>query len=288
MHVKRAAYMAMVGGIVVFVIKVAAYLISNSVALLSDALESIINIAASGLMLFAVHISEKPPDKTHNYGHRRIEEISRLLEGILILAAAITIAYSASGRLFASAELFELNLAIGISMLATALNASLASLLSRVAKTNGSAALEGDSKHLLSDVASSGGVWMGLLIVQRTGWNTIDSILAFTVAVLISRMGIGLILKSSRSLMDQSCREEDEIKEILQRHGSLFADFHDLKTRRLGNQIYSELHLSVEGTLTVKDAQRLADHLEDELREQLPNIDLTIHVEPRKQANALL
>lgn len=275
--------MAIIGGITVLGIKLLAYFISNSVALLSDAMESIVNIAASGLMFFSIHISEKPADDSHNYGHQKIEEISSLLEGLFIVAAALLIIYAAAGRFFEYAELFELDLAIGISMLATALNAGLSWFLARTARESGSAALEGDAKHLLSDVISSAGVWVGLFVVQLTGWSSMDSILAFAVAALIARMGIGLVIKSSHHLMDRSCKEEEKkMREILLRHRFHFIDFHDVKTRRHGNQVFADLHLSVDGSLSVKDAHDLTDHLEEELKEELPNISLTIHIEPKK------
>ena len=283
MRKKQAAFMAIIGGITVLGIKLLAYFISNSVALLSDAMESIVNIAASGLMFFSIHISEKPADDSHNYGHQKIEEISSLLEGLFIVVAALLIVYAAAGRFFEYAELFELDLAIGISMLATALNAGLSWFLARTARESGSAALEGDAKHLLSDVISSAGVWVGLFIVQLTGWSSMDSILAFAVAALIARMGIGLVIKSSHRLMDRSCKEEEKkMREILLRHRFHFIDFHDVKTRRHGNQVFADLHLSVDGSLSVKDAHDLTDHLEEELKEELPNISLTIHIEPKK------
>ena len=234
--------MAIIGGITVLGIKLLAYFISNSVALLSDAMESIVNIAASGLMFFSIHISEKPADDSHNYGHQKIEEISSMMEGLFIVAAALLIVYAAAGRFFEYAELFDLDLAIGISMLATALNAGLSWFLARTARESGSAALEGDAKHLLSDVISSAGVWVGLFVVQLTGWSSMDSILAFAVAALIARMGIGLVIKSSHHLMDRSCKEEEKkMREILLRHRFHFIDFHDVKTRRHGNQVFADL-----------------------------------------------
>ena len=283
MKKKQAALVAIVCGLVILGIKFVAYFVSNSVALLSDALESIVNIAASALMLFSVYISEKPADEDHNYGHQKIEEISRLLEGILIIAAALLIIYAAAGRLFNPSELFALDLGIGISMIATTLNGGLSWFLAKTARKSGSAALEGDSKHLLSDVISSAGIWIGLFVVQLTGWKFMDSVLAVIVAVFIGRMGFGLIIKSAQPLMDQSCeKEEKKIREVLLRHTFRFIDFHDMKTRRNGNQIFSELHLSVDGSLSVVEAHDLTDHLEDELKGELPNVNLTIHVEPKK------
>jgi len=284
MEKKQVALMAVVFCVAIFGIKLVAYFISNSVALLSDALESIVNIMASGLMLFSVCVSERAPDSSHKYGHEKVEDISCLMEGIFILIAAILIINAAAGRLFESTELFALDLAIGISMFATALNAGLSWLLIKTAKSYGSPALEGDAKHLYSDVISTVGVWVGLFVAQLTGWGFLDSVLAFVVAALVVRVGVGLILKSSNRLMDQSCREEEEkIIEVLGRHSFNFMDFHNLKTRRHGNQVFAELHLSVDGSLSVKQAHDLTDHLAEELKAEQPNVKLTIHVEPPKK-----
>jgi len=281
MNKKNVAIIAIICGVAIFGIKILAYFLSNSVALLSDALESIVNIAASGLMLFSVCVSEKAPDSDHKYGHQKIEDISSMIEGILILIAALLIIAAAAGRLYEPAEIFKLDIAIAVSMFATALNAGLSWLLIRTAKGCGSAALEGDAKHLFSDVISTVGVWIGLIIAQLSGWAFIDSLLAFVVAILVIRMGAGLVLNSSNRLMDQSCVEEEKkIMEVLNRHTFHFIDFHNLKTRRHGNQVFAELHLSVDGSLSVKEAHDLTDHLEEELQGEQPNVHLTIHVEP--------
>jgi cation diffusion facilitator family transporter len=285
MNKKQVAILAVICGIAIFCIKLVAYFISNSVALLSDALESIVNIAASCLMLFSVCVSERAPDSSHKYGHEKVEDLSSLIEGFLIIIAALLIISAAAGRLFEPSELFELNLGIGISMLATALNCGLSYLLIKTAKSCGSTALEGDAKHLFSDVISTVGVWIGLFIAQLTGWQFLDSVLAFIVAILVIRVGTGLILKSSNRLMDQSCEEEEKkIIEVMNRHTFHFIDFHNLKTRRHGNQVYAELHLSVDGSLCVKEAHDLTDHLAEELKEEQPNVSITIHVEPPKTA----
>ncbi len=284
MQKKQAALFAIFGGVAILLIKLLAYFVSNSVALLSDALESIVNIAASGLMLFSVWVSEKPADDSHNYGHQKIEDISCMLEGIFIVVAALLIVYAAAGRIFAGVMPVEINIAIGISMIATAMNGGISWSLSRSAKKSGSAALEGDAKHLLSDVVSTVGVWIGLFIVSLTGWSVVDAILAFAVSVLIARMGLGLIRKSCGRLMDNSCKEEEaKIREVMVRHQFRFIDFHDMKTRRNGNLVFAELHLSVDGSLSVNEAHELTDHLEEELKAELPNANLTIHVEPKQQ-----
>ena len=281
MEKNKIAFIALVTAILIFGLKLVAYYISNSVALLSDALESIVNITAAGLMFFSVCISERAPDSNHKYGHQKIEDISSMIEGILILAAAILIITAAVERLFDPMEIFKLDWAISVSILATSINAGLSWYLIKASKECASTALEGDAKHLFTDLISSMAVWIGLFLAQISGLEFVDSILAFLVAVLIIRIGVGLCIKSSNRLMDQSCNEEEKkIMDVLQRHTFHFIDFHDLKTRRYGNQIFAELHLSVHGSLSVKEAHDLTDHLEKELIKDQPNIHLAIHVEP--------
>jgi cation diffusion facilitator family transporter len=281
MEKTKIALIALIAAILIFGLKLIAYFISNSVALLSDALESIVNITASGLMFFSMCISNRAPDSSHKYGHQKIEDISSMIEGILIMGAALLIITTALERLFDPMELFKLDLPIGVSILATSINAGLSWYLIKASKEFRSSALEGDAKHLFSDVISSIVVWFGLLAAQVSGWEFIDSILALLVAVLVIRIGVGLCIKSSNILMDQSCKEEEKkIMDVLQRHTFHFIDFHDLKTRRHGNQIFAELHLSVHGSLSVKEAHDLTDHLENELIKDQPNVHLTIHIEP--------
>ena len=281
MEKKKIALITFVLAFLIFGIKLIAFFISNSVALLSDALESIVNIAASGLMFFSICISGRQPDSDHKYGHQKIEDLSSMIEGILILAAALLIIFTALERFYEPSQLLQLDLAIIVSIIATSINAGLSWLLNKTSKECGSAALEGDAKHLFSDVISTCIVWIGLIISHMTGWKFIDPLLAFFVALLIIRIGLKLCVKSSNRLMDQSCKEEEKkIMEVLNKHTFHFLDFHDLKTRRHGNHVFAELHLSVKGSLSVKEAHDLTDHLEEELKKDQPNIHLTIHVEP--------
>jgi len=278
---KGAALVAVGGGLIIFAVKLGAWYISGSVALLSDALESIINIAASCLMLYSVYISGKPADDEHHYGHQKVEYITSLTEGGLIITAAIFIIHTALERISNPAPITSVESAVGINLFATALNGGLSWYLIRRSKETGSIALEGDAKHLLSDVVTSVGVAFGLYVSLFTGWTLADPIIALIVSVLIIRMGAMIILKSSRGLMDPDCPEtEEKIEALLDRHRSRFVDYHDIKTRRSGSQVFAELHLSIDGDMTVKEAHDFTDHLEDDLKKELPEVTVTIHVEP--------
>jgi len=282
------AVVAFLGSFLVFSVKFISFLISNSVALLSDALESIVNILASSIMLFSIYISGKPPDESHQYGHQKIEEISRLIEGILIVLVSIFLIYTAFSRFFNPVELYSLDLAISVSVLAAGINSGIAYKLLKESKIKNSPAFEGDAKHLFSDVLSSIAIWVGLGIMYFTGYVFIDSLLAISIAAFIAKMGIDLIIKSSNYLMDPASREADKkIREILESHRFLFSEYHELKTRKSGNMIFSELHLVVNDKMSVKEAHDIADHLEEEIKRELPDINLTIHVEPESERKDL-
>lgn len=288
MKKRRAALTALAGGLFIFALKLVAWALSGSVALLSDALESIVNLVASGMMLFSVIVSERPADESHQYGHEKVENISMLVEGGLIVTAGLFIVHEALGRISEPMALTGVGLALGISLFATALNGLLSWYLSRTAEETGSLALEGDAKHLLSDVVSSFGVAAGLYVASLTGWSVLDPILALLVSVLVFKMGVELVYKASQGLMDRSAPEaEAKIREIMESHQSQFVDYHDVKTRRSGGRVYSELHLSMDGSATVQESHDFVDHLEEDLRNELPEVTITIHVEPSKRKEHL-
>ena len=285
---RKAALTALVGGLFIFALKLVAWALSGSVALLSDALESVVNLLASGMMLFSVIVSERPADESHQYGHEKVENISMLVEGGLIVTAGLFIVHEALGRLSEPTPLTGVGYALGVSLFATALNGVLSWYLSRTAKETDSLALEGDAKHLLSDVVSSFGVAAGLYVASVTGWDVLDPILAMLVSVLVFKMGLELVYKASHGLMDRSAPEEEaRIREIMEGHQSLFVDFHDVKTRRSGGRVYAELHLSMDGSATVQESHDFTDHLEEDLLNELPEVTITIHVEPSTREKPL-
>lgn len=283
MNKNQSAMTAIIGGFVVFCLKLAAFFVSGSVALLSDALESIVNIIASFMMFLSIHISGTPADVDHPYGHEKIENISAFIEGALVLVAGLLIAYTAIGRLFNPVELGGVDVALAISLLATATNAGLSLYLTKSAKATGSIALEGDAKHLLSDVLSSVGVVIGLFIAKLTGWIILDPLLALVMACIVFKMGTELVSKAGNGLLDQAADDEQKkIEGLLDAHHPDFIDYHNVKTRRSGNKVFAELHLAVDPNLTVQKAHDLTKHLEEELHLKLPEVSLTIHVEPPK------
>lgn len=284
MDKRGIAITAIVGGVAIFGIKLYSYYISGSVALLSDALESIVNIVASIMMYISIRISEQPPDDNHRYGHQKIENISSFTEGALIIVAGALIGRAAINRLLKPVTLVSMDLAIVLSLFATALNGLLSWLLMKKAEETRSMALEGDAKHLFSDVVSSIGVAFGLFIGQSLGIPVLDPLMAIIVAFMVLRLGIGLVYKSGCGLMDESCPEiEEKIRKLMDRHKSQFVDYHNLKTRRSGDRVFAELHLSLDGSLSVQEAHDFTDHLEWDVENEIPGVDLTIHVEPPRK-----
>ena len=284
MDKRGIAATAIVGGVAIFGIKLYSYYISGSVALLSDALESIVNIVASIMMYMSVRISEQPPDDNHRYGHQKIENISSFTEGALIIVAGALIGRAAINRLLEPVTLVSMDLAIVLSLFATALNGLLSWLLMKKAEETRSMALEGDAKHLFSDVVSSIGVAFGLFLGQYLGIPMLDPLMAMIVAFMVLRLGIGLVYKSGCGLMDESCPEiEEKIRKLMDRHKNQFVDYHNLKTRRSGDRVFAELHLSLDGSLSVQEAHDFTDHLEWDVENEIPGVDLTIHVEPPRE-----
>lgn len=283
MEKQQVAKLAVAVGLLIFFIKLAAYLISGSVALLSDALESIVNIAASIMMLASIRVAMMPADAEHRYGHQRAENISSLVEGILIVMAALLIILASLGRLLEPREFTSIGLALGVSLVATALNGGMSFLLLRSSRLNGSIALEGDAKHLLSDVISSIGIVIGLFLAEMTGWYVLDPIMALIVSALLIRMAYSVLAKTCRDLMDHSCPESEAmIESVLNDHGG-FLQYHDLKTRRVGDLVYAEMHLCVLAETTMAEAHDLTERIEEALRQKVPGIVVNIHLETEKE-----
>ena len=279
MDKRKIAQLVIIGGVAVFLLKLLAFFASNSIALFSDALESIVNIAASIMMYIALVISDRPADADHKYGHRKAENISAFVEGMLIVIAAILIINATTGRLFHPIEPGNLGISLAISIFASSLNGIMAFVMLREARRSHSIALEGDSKHLFSDVISSVGIVVGLSIAGLTGWYIIDPIIALIVAGVLIIMGVNVLRKATVDLMDRYCPDEErQILETITEFSGI-SDCHFVKTRRSGPLVYAEAHVCMKGDTTLSEADTLRDSITEELEKKIPGLTINIRIE---------
>lgn len=287
---ENAARLSLVVALLVLGLKAFAYLLTGSVALLSDALESTVNVAATLLALFAIRFAQRPPDETHPFGHSKAEYFSAVLEGVLVVLAAFLIAKESIPRLLHPRPLGDLGPGLLVSLLASLINGLLAWHLLRQGRRLRSPALTADGYHVLSDVLSSVGVLAGVSLAWATGLWVLDPLLALLVAGDILLMGFRLVRESVGGLMDEglSPAEVSRIrKTIAEALGGRALEVHDLKTRKAGNRAFLEFHLVVPGSMTVEEAHRLCDELERALEKEFPGLVVTIHVEPEKERKEL-
>ncbi len=273
-------------GIVVLGLKGAAYWVTGSVALLSDALESIINVAAALAALLALQISGRPADHNHQYGHHKAEYFSAVLEGVLIVIAAVSILReSYYGFLDPRFPEHPLN-GLMLNGAATIINAIWCSVLLRVGKARRSPALTADGKHLLSDVVTSVAVLVGFVLVPVTGWPQLDPLLAGLVAINILWTGWGLVRESVGGLMDAAPPGDvvARIRDLVSTHAQGALEAHDLRTRHAGRMTFVEFHLVVPGAMTVAAAHEICDRIEQALEAEMEDTVITIHVEPEGEA----
>ncbi|MFG1418208.1 cation diffusion facilitator family transporter [Xanthobacter sp. V0B-10] len=273
-------------GIVVLGLKTVAWWVTGSVALLSDALESIINVAASLGALIALHISSRPADANHQFGHYKAEYLSAVVEGVLVTLAAITILREAYNG-FMDPRLPEQPF---IGMLfngaATVLNGAWCWVLMRVGKAHRSPALIADAKHLLSDVVTSVGVLVGFVLVPITGWPQLDPLIAGLVALNVLWMGWGLMRESVAGLMDEAPGPEvvAHIRALVSTHAEGALEVHDLRTRHAGRMTFIQFHMVVPDDMTVAAAHAICDRIETAFADEMKDASLTIHVEPEAEA----
>ena len=266
-------------------LKFGAYFLTDSVSLLSDALEALVNLAAGLVALTAITIAEQPADDRHTYGHDKAEYFSIGVEGTLILFAAGSIIYAGWSRFMHPTPLENLGWGIGVGFLAGAMNFATARLMLKVAAKHDSATIEADAKHLLTDVWTSIGVLGGLLvIVFMPGWLILDPIIAVVVGLHIIITGVDLLRRSIDGLMDAALSPAEIKKtEGLIRAGlPAEASFHALRTRKSGATRFVEFHLTVPGEMSVRDSHALCDRLEESIASHLAKASVTIHVEPEE------
>ncbi|MFO1051482.1 MAG: cation diffusion facilitator family transporter [Planctomycetota bacterium] len=284
----RAAWTSLCVGASVLGLKFVAWWLTGSVALYSDALESIVNVMAATVALFAVRIAARPADDDHPYGHSKAEYFSSVLEGALIAVAAVSIVIAASERLHAPTALESLGAGATVSILASLVNAILAAWLVRVGRRLRSPAVEADGLHVFTDVATSVGVLVGIAVAASTGWWILDPLIAIAVALNILRVGWRLVRDSLRGLMDAALPvdEQARIKAILAPRMGAALQAHHFLSRRAGHRVFLQFHLVVPASMTVGAAHEICEALERALEEELGEVDVSIHVEPEDEAVA--
>lgn len=267
--------------------KVVIGLMSGSVSILSEGIHSGIDLVAALIALFAVRESGKPADSRHAYGHGKIENVSGTIEAALIFIAALMIIAEAIrkiwGVLYGSHKLVEeLELGLVIMGVSALLNLVVSSLLMRVARRTDSVALEADALHLRTDVYTSAGVFLGLILIKVTGWVIIDPIIALGVALMIIKASFDLTKEAFSPLVDVSLPDEERkvIADVLLQHSDEFVEFHKLRTRKAGAERHIDLHLVVAKYTPVVDVHELCDKIELEINEKLHGTHVLIHAEP--------
>jgi cation diffusion facilitator family transporter len=276
------AWLSLATSIVTIALKFAAYWYSGSVGLLSDAVESVVNIVAALVALAVLTYSAAGPDREHNFGHEKVQYFSSGIEGALIFVAAGGIIWTAIPRLIAPQPLEQVTLGLALSVAAALANAACASVMLTAARSHRSITLEADARHLLTDVWTTAGVFVGVVLVQVTGWLLLDPLIALAVAIQILWTGWHLMSRSFDGLMDRAIPEEDRaaIVEVLEKLRHEGGDYHALRTRIAGAKSFVDVHVLVPGGMTVQAGHDLAERLENEIQGRLPHVEVLTHLEP--------
>lgn len=269
-------------------LKLAAYLLTGSVGLLSDALESLINLATAGLVVLALWYAARPVDESHTYGHEKFEFFASGIQGALITAAGLGVAAVAVEHLRAPPLLRQLELGLLLGFIATVLNLAVARVLLGVAQRSDSIVLEAEGRHLMADVWTSVGVLAGLSIVRFTGVVWLDPLVGLTVAAFILRTGLSLLKRSYDGLMDRTLPADEVIvlRDVLTRLLPREATYHGLRTRRAGRRRFIEFHLLVPGRWSVARAHVLTQDVEHAISDELHGAQATVHIEPVEEPSS--
>ena len=272
----------MATSVVTIALKFGAYLVTGSVGLLSDAVEAVVNIVAALVALGVLTYSAAKPDREHNFGHEKAEYFSSGIEGTLIFVAAAAIIWSAFPRLLEPHPLEQIGLGLVLSVLAAGANAACAGVMLRAAREHRSITLEADARHLLTDVWTTAGVLIGVVIVHFTGWLRLDALIAMAVAIQILWTGWHLVYRSFSGLMDRAMPDEERalIVEVLETLKSQGGDYHALRTRVAGAKSFVDVHVLVPGAMSVQAGHDLVERLENEIVQRLPYVEVLTHLEP--------
>jgi cation diffusion facilitator family transporter len=275
------AWLSIATAVATIALKLAAWWLTGSVGLLSDALESFVNLAAAAMALTMITIAARPPDEAHAFGYDKAEYFSSGVEGVLILLAAVAIAWAAVGRLLHPRALEQAGLGVALSVVASALNLAVARVLVAVGRKRHSIALEADGHHLMTDVWTSAGVLVGIGLVAWTGWSPLDPLVALAVAAQIVWMGVALMRRSWGGLLDAALppAELAALQAVLDRHGSDDVHFHAVRTRQAGARRFVSMHVLVPGAWTVTRGHDLLERIEEDVRGVIPNANVSTHLE---------
>jgi cation diffusion facilitator family transporter len=278
-----AALLSIVSNSVLIMLKVVAGSITGSVAILTEAMHSAIDLVASVVAYFSVRKAEEPADEDHRYGHEKVENVAAAIEGMLILVGSGVIGFEAVRRLVNDAPVEKLGIGIAVIAFSMVANLAVSAFIARRARQTESAALEGDAAHLRTDAMTSGGVLVALVLVEITGATWLDPVVALIVAAAIVVSGVRIITRSTRVLVDEALPPEEmaAIREAVLAFGPRgVAGFHKLRTRRAGARRYVDLHVQFRGGTTLEDAHATAHALQDDIRSRLRGADVLIHLEP--------
>lgn len=278
----KIAFVSIMSNTILIIFKLIAGFLSGSVSIISEAIHSGMDLVASLVAFFSVRNSAKPADKKHPYGHGKIENISGLIEGLLIFIAAALIITEAVKKILNPAEIEQANIAIAVMFVSALINLAVSRKLYKVSQEEDSMALEADALHLKTDVYTSLGVGIGILLIKLTGLSILDSIVAILVAVIIIKEAWELCKNAFDHLLDSklSDEEEAEVEKIINEHSHQFIDYHKLKTRKSGNKKHIDFHITVPPDLTVKEAHDIIGSLKKDLNETLKNTRVNIHADP--------
>jgi cation diffusion facilitator family transporter len=279
----RTAVISVISNSALILLKVIAGTITGSVAILTEAVHSSIDLVASIVAFFSVRKADEPADESHRYGHEKIENLAAAIEGILILVGSAAIGFEAIRHLVNHGRVQTVGLGIVVVGVSLAVNVGVSLRLSRTAKRTGSVALAGDAAHLGTDALTSAAVLVGLILVAITGAQWIDPVVALAVAALVVTTGVRLLAQSSRVLVDESLPPE-EVEAIRKAIESLSSrgvvGYHELRTRRAGARRYVDLHVQFRAGTSLEDAHRTAHELQDQISTRLSGADVLIHLEP--------
>ena len=278
----RFAWLSIAAALVTIALKSAAYFLTGSVGLLSDALESFVNLAAAIVALVALRMVNRPADDEFTFGYSKVEYFSSGFEGGMILLAAAGIVITAVPRLIHPQELEQLGIGLAISVAASLVNLGVSLVLLRASKRFNSITLEADARHLMTDVWTTGGVLIGIALVWLTGFVRLDAIIALLVAANILFTGYRLLVRSGRGLLDVALEpgELDSVKTILDEYSDKGVKYHALRSRQAAARKFMVVHLLVPGSWSVTRGHKLAEQIEEKVRAKIPNTNIVTHVEP--------